>query len=536
MNRLPAWLEQAIFYEIYPQSYADSNGDGIGDLPGVIQKLDYIRSLGVNAIWLNPCFASPFQDAGYDVSDFYTVAPRYGTNDDLKRLFVEAERRGMRVILDLVAGHTSIEHPWFRESGRHERNPYSDWFVWTDNPWGWDDPGVRTVSGHAERAGSFVANFYYCQPALNYGYAYRDRPWQQAVDAPGPQAVRAELRNIMRFWLEMGASGFRVDMAGSLVKNDPGGHETARLWREMRDWLDGEFPDAVLVAEWANPRMSIAEGGFHADFCLPFGTPGWVALFRKDEKLGAGSDRYGWSFFDKSGHGNIRAFLDEYLENYSATKGLGHIAIPTGNHDVGPRFAHRRDADDLELAYLFLLTMPGTPFIYYGDEIGMLSVDGLSSKEGGYGRTAVRTPMQWDGGPNAGFSTAPASSLYLPIHPDPERPTVARQDADPASVLNRVRRLIALRTAHPALGASGDFEPVYAEAGKYPFIYLRSLGDERILVAINPADRPCETVLSGALISTDPELLHGHSGALSRQGDDWVIALPGVSAAVCRIG
>lgn len=535
MNRLPAWLEQAIFYQIYPQSYADSNGDGIGDLPGVIQKLDYIQALGVNAIWLNPCFDSPFQDAGYDVRDYYTVAPRYGTNDDLKRLFDEAKQRGIRVLLDLVPGHASIEHPWFQESSRHEPNPYSDWFVWTDSVWSWDNPGVRTVNGYSERDASFVTNFFYCQPALNYGFAYIDRPWQQPVDAPGPQAVREELRNIMRFWLEMGAGGFRVDMAGSLIKNDPGGRATASLWREMREWLEGAFPDAALVAEWARPRTSIVEGGFHMDFCLPFGTPGWVSLFRKSDGFGPGTDRYGWNFFDKSGHGNICAFLDEYMTNYSAVKGLGHIAIPTGNHDIGPRLGQRRDADDLELIFLFLLTMPGTPFIYYGDEIGMRGIDGLPSKEGAYGRTSVRTPMQWDDGPNAGFSTAPEHSLYLPVDLDPERPTVARQETDPGSVLNRVRRLTALRTAHPALGASGDFEPIYAEAGKHPFVYQRSLGSERILVAINPADRPCETVLPDGLIAADPELLHGYPDALMRQGDGWVIALPGVSGVVYRI-
>src|SRR5512146_2276410 len=216
----PEWLEKAIIYEIYPQSFYDTNGDGIGDLPGVIAKLDYVKSLGANAIWLNPCFESPFGDAGYDISDFYKVAPRYGTNEDLRRLFEEAKKRGIRVVLDLVAGHTSVECEWFKQSARHERNEYSDWYIWTPNLFNWGPAGSRHqfIAGMTERVGGYLPNFFPFQPALNYGFANPDpdQPWQQPVDAPGPRAVRAEMRNIMRFWLELGASGFRVDMALSL--------------------------------------------------------------------------------------------------------------------------------------------------------------------------------------------------------------------------------------------------------------------------------------------------------------------------------
>jgi glycosidase len=535
MKHIPNWLEQAIFYQIYPQSYADSNGDGIGDLPGLIQKLDYIQSLGVNAIWLNPCFDSPFLDAGYDVRDYYTIAARYGTNEDMKHLLDEASKRGIRIILDLVAGHTSIEHPWFKESCRHEVNPYTDWYIWTDSPWGWDDDGYCAISGHAERPASFIANFFYHQPALNYGYARIDRPWQQPIDAPGPRAVRAEMLNVMRFWLEMGASGFRVDMAGSLVKNDYGGQSTAAFWRETRTWLETEYPDAVLVSEWANPRLSIGQGGFHMDFYLPFGLPGWASLFRTPDESGCGVDIDGPHFFDKTGKGNIRTFLDEYIQVYRASRKLGHLAFSTGNHDDSPRLGHHRDAEELELIFLFLLTMPGTPFIYYGDEIGMRGVDGLPSKEGAYARTAVRTPMQWNDGPNAGFSTASKTEIYLPIHPDPHRRTVSCQEADPASTLNCVRRLTRLRKDHPALCASGEFEPIYAKTGKYPFAYLRSLDDERILVALNPADRPVEAALADTFNSTEPQLLYGYEDSLNRKGAGWTIGLPGVSAAVYRL-
>ena len=257
---MPDWLEKAVFYEIYPQSFFDSNGDGIGDLPGILQKLEYLQYLGINAVWLNPCFASPFQDAGYDISDFYQVAPRYGTNEDLRTLFEEAGRLGIRILLDLVPGHTSIEHPWFQASARHKHNEFSDWYIWTDSGWTWEVPGVRLVNGYGERDATFITNFFYCQPALNYGFANPDPnyPWQQPVDAPGPQQVRKELRNIMKFWLDLGASGFRVDMAASLIKNDPGWRETIKLWQEIRVWLTANtltrpsFPNGAAL----RPRLA----------------------------------------------------------------------------------------------------------------------------------------------------------------------------------------------------------------------------------------------------------------------------------------
>ncbi|MGC4005089.1 MAG: alpha-amylase family glycosyl hydrolase [Pirellulales bacterium] len=159
----PRWLEDAVFYQIYPQSFYDTNSDGIGDIPGIIAKLDYIQSIGVNALWLNPVFESPFADAGYDITDFYKVAPRYGTNKDLVRLFKESHRRGMRVCLDLVAGHTSIEHPWFKASAKPEQNKYSDWYIWTNTTWENGVPNV--IRGFSDRDGGYVSNFFYCQPA-----------------------------------------------------------------------------------------------------------------------------------------------------------------------------------------------------------------------------------------------------------------------------------------------------------------------------------------------------------------------------------
>jgi maltose alpha-D-glucosyltransferase/alpha-amylase len=523
------WLEHAVFYEIYPQSFLDTNGDGIGDLRGIIEKLPYLHSLGVTALWINPCFESPFRDAGYDISDFYRVAPRYGTNEDLRTLFAEARKLGLRVMLDLVAGHTSDQHPWYRESQRHERNRYTDWYIWTDSVWTWSAPNQQVVVGAAERDANYIPNFFCFQPALNYGYAQPDPklPWQQPVDAPGPRAVREELKKIMRFWFDLGASGFRVDMAGSLVKNDPDGRATAALWHEFRAWMDREYPDRALVSEWSEPRVAIP-AGFHMDFLLPFSKPGYKSLFRPTTPEAT-------AFFDSSGRGDIRRFLDEFEPLYAATRDHGFIAIPTGNHDTVPRLGDGKDPRELDVAYAFLLTMPGVPFIYYGDEIGLRSVAGLPSKEGGFGRTGARTPMQWDASPNAGFSAASADRLYLPIDSAADRPTVAAQEGDPHSTLNTVRALIALRQAHPALQASGAFAAVVARTGEVPFVYERSSGRERILVAVNPAARPCEVRLPATVKFSEVRKLAGEAEAFQDDARGWTVKLPAVSYAVVGI-
>jgi glycosidase len=532
---IPSWLEDAVFYEIYPQSYYDSNGDGIGDLPGIISKLDYIQSLGVTGLWINPCFVSPFQDAGYDVADYYRVAPRYGTNDDLRRLFTEAMRRGIRVLLDLVPGHTSIDHPWFKESCKPERNQYSDYYIWTDSAWKWEIPGYKVVSGYSQRNGCYITNFFYSQPALNYGFACPDpnQPWQQPINAPGPQKVRSELKNIMHYWLDMGASGFRVDMAGSLVKADPGLRETSKLWQEIREWVDMEFPEACLISEWGNPSQAIP-AGFHMDFTLPFGMPGYTALLRKHYDAGPGSDPYGFSFFEAAGHGNIMEFLDNYLFHYIQTNGKGLIAIPTGNHDINPRLGIGRTIDEIELVFLFLLSMPGVPFIYYGDEIGMRSVENLASKEGGYNRTGSRTPMQWSDDSNAGFSDAEPQKLYLPIDPDPQRPNVKQQENYPHSLLQRVRKLVAIRKTHPALQATARFEVIHAKAGKYPFVYKRSGDQEEYLIVLNPAADAVHVELE-VQTSHLPRTIYGADGIFTLQNGRLKLSIPGISGGIYQL-
>jgi maltose alpha-D-glucosyltransferase/alpha-amylase len=246
----------------------------------------------------------------------------------------------------------------------------------------------------------------------------------------------------------------------------------------------------------------------------------------------------GFSFFDAEGLGNIVEFVNEHQVRYDATREAGYICMFSGNHDVVPRLGKGRTFRDLKLAFAFLLTMPGVPKLYYGDEIGMVGVPGLPSKEGGYMRTEVRTPMQWSHERNAGFSTAGTEQLYLPVEGDLDGRTVADQEHDPDSLLNAVRTLARLRLDHPALGNRSAYQVVYARPGRYPFAFLRYAGEERIVVAINPADRPVQVALPGDALSATqeaPQAIWGVEGGLARAGEGWTIALPGVSAGIYQI-
>ncbi|MEJ2306524.1 MAG: alpha-amylase family glycosyl hydrolase [candidate division WOR-3 bacterium] len=389
----PDWLHTAVFYQIYPQTFYDSNGDGIGDLEGIIQKLDYVKNLGVDGFWINPFFESPFHDAGYDVSDYYKVAPRYGTNVDAKFMFEEVEKRGLKVLFDYVISYTSIEHPWFKESAKQEKNKYSNWYIWTDNTWLNPPEEYRDafIKGYSRRNGQFMRNFYWSQPALNFGFAAPEEDWMLPIDHPDLLAMQEELKKVLRFWMDMGADGFRADMAGALVKNahvrkgdkffskrDKG---TKIFWNKIRSIIDKEYPGSFMVAEWSYPEAALDGGGFHADFYHWF--QGYNDLLQKESWRILNGYSEGHSFFDKEGKGNITNFLKSYLEQYEKTKGKGYINLPLGNHDLS-RLNIERSTDDLEIIFAFSLTMPGVPFIFYGNEIGMRQLYGLPYVEGAY--------------------------------------------------------------------------------------------------------------------------------------------------------
>ncbi len=540
----PEWSHNAVFYQIYPQTYYDTDGDGIGDLKGIIEKMDYIKSLGVDAIWLNPFFDSPFRDAGYDISDYYKVAPRYGTNEDAKRLFAEAHKRGIKVIFDWVISYTSIDHPWFVESAKQEPNKYSNWYIWTNNTWVNPPDAYKDsfIKGYSRRNGQFMRNFYWSQPALNFGFAKPEEPWMLPTDHPDIKAMKEELKNVLRFWMDMGADGFRADMAGALVKNanitgndqffnarDEG---TKQFWQEIRQLMDKEYPGSFMVAEWSGPKDAL-DNAFHTDFFHWFW--GYNDLTQKESWRILNGYSEGHSFFDKEGKGNIKTFLDSYMEQYLATKDIGYITIPMGNHD-NARINVNRSYKELEMIYAFGLTMPGIPFVYYGNEIGMRQLYNMPNVEGAYPpRSGNRTPMQWAQGKNLGFSTGDPSNLYLPVDNAPDAPTVDVQEKDSKSLLNNFRKLVNIKGNEVALTAYAEFVPVYAKENSYPFIYARASGNEVILCVFNPANRPEKADFKINLKVKGFTLLAGDELKIKAKGENISVEVPAISYALYKL-
>lgn len=497
------WIDNAVFYQIYPQSFKDSNADGIGDFRGIISKLDYIKDTGFNAIWINPCFESPFNDAGYDVSDFYKAAPRYGTNEDLRELFEKAHAMDMHVLLDLVPGHTSYMHPWFKESMKQQKNEYTDRYVWTDYV-GRDTSSVVGVNGWlrgiSDRNGACAVNYLACQPALNFGFAEitdKENHWQLKPEAEGPRKNIEEIKKIVSFWLDMGCDGFRVDMAGSLVKNDYDQEQTIKIWYEINRDIHQKYPDAVMISEWGEPTRAL-RGGFDADFLLAFGPSHYMDLFRNANMMDFESNT---NYFSKTGKGDLTEFKKAYKLFYEQAKKGGMVCIPSGNHDL-PRLTAYMNEDDIKLAFVFLLTMPGAPFVYYGDEIAMKYIKDMPSKEGGYHRTGSRTPMQWDTTLNAGFSSAKECELYLPQDTDKNRPNVKTEMQKDNSVYDTVKKLLSLRKSVESLGNTAAFEFVEISDNPYPLAYVRGDGNEKVIVVINPSDKyaQCDNLNIGKIL------------------------------------
>lgn len=571
----PEWLQSAVIYQVYPSSFKDSDGDGIGDIKGVISKLDYIESLGVSAIWFNPLFVSGWIDGGYDVIDYYRVDPRFGTNTDLVELIDQAHERGIRVLLDLVPGHTSDKHPWFLESAEDKDLRYSDYFIWSDrlpdrkaaedleemlkDPNYMQNTRGKWMKSEYPRNKFYYKNFYACQPALNFGFANPDpsHPWEQSPDAPGPRAVKRELKNIISFWYDKGVDGFRVDMANSLVKNDTDMAQTMKLWREIRSWSDQNYPGRVLMAEWNDPKYCLA-AGFHMDMYLNRTTASnRLMYFDRKHQADGGSyfsldgckpsvrDLYGnpWpeDKVDRSVNpaSALKEYYDYFTDALSWTKDWGYFASITGNHDhLRLNTGGRNSPDQLRVMLSWILTTP-LPILYYGDEVGVRSLADMPNVEGanhnGKERAGARSPMQWDGCANAGFSTCPPDKLYLPVCPEwtpatsypkylawkeagskkptgPGAPTVESQESDPVSLLNWTRTLISLRKRTPAFWADSAFTPAFNQKSPYPMVYTRSDGKETWIVALNPTGKkqavklPAE-ITGGAAVS--PELSYG---------------------------
>lgn len=539
----------------------DSDGNGIGDIPGIISKLDYVKSLGVDAIWMNPIFESGWFDGGYDIKDYFKVDPRFGSNADVKRLVEEAHKRGLKVCLDLVPGHSSNQAEWFIKSATEGPDGrYADYYIFSDvisakdsadiikrraledpdnsklGPWVPTEEAKTGKPLNGKYRGNFyLKNYYPCQPALNFGYANPDpsKPWQQPVNAPGPKAVRRELKNIMAYWFDLGVDGFRVDMAASLVKNDKDKKETMKLWKEMREWIDREYPGKVLISEWGVPEQALP-AGFDVDFLLIHRSPGFKQLTRgsvKDKSVG--EDAY----FVKNGKGGIDKFIEEYGKKYSDTRDFGYISLFSANHDINRLNSEGRDTpDQIKTFMTFLLTTPCVPFIHYGDEIMMRNVKGLPSVEGSREeRSGTRTPMQWDNSPSVGFSSASPENLYLPVFTDNGKLTVETQDKDPNSVLNFVRELIKVRHEHPALANDGDWQTLSDINNPYPWIYSRNNGEDTYVIALNPGEKKAEAIIEIPTAKRlQPILVNGKATTdITKKGIR--IKLAGISSAIFKI-
>jgi alpha-glucosidase len=511
-KRADIWWRNGVFYQIYPRSFQDSNGDGVGDIRGIIERLPYVKALGVDAIWLSPVFPSPMADFGYDISDYVGIDPLFGAMPDFDALVSAAHAAGLKIILDLVPNHTSDQHPWFVESRSSRDNPKRDWYLWR---------GPRADGGAPNNWMSEFGGSAWAYDVKTRQYYYHAFLAQQPDLNWRNPAVRKAIYDVMRFWLRRGVDGFRVDVIWHLIKdeqfrdNPPNPEfrshrppheallprytadqaEVQDVIAEMRRIID-EFDDRVLIGE----------------IYLPFER--LVAYYGKDL---AGA-HLPFNFALLSAPWNARA-IEKIVAEYEAVLPAG--AWPNwvlGNHDR-PRVASRVGPAQARVAAMLLLTLRGTPTLYYGDEIGMHQVaiapdqvrDPFEKNVPGIGvgRDGCRTPMQWDATPQAGFSTA---QPWLPLPDDYVHENAANLAADKQSILSLYRALIGLRKQTPAL-VTGAYVPLAAEGEL--LLYKRQDEEGSLLIALNLGDEPVS--VRSDTISLSGEILL--STAMDREGE-----------------
>lgn len=483
------WYKDAVFYEVYVRAFYDSNGDGHGDIPGLRQKLAYLNDLGVDCLWLLPIYPSPLKDDGYDIADYYNILPAYGTLDDFKQLVDTAHEYGMRVITDLVLNHTSDQHPWFQAARKNRGSSYRDYYVWSDTDqkyaearivfldteksnWTWDD----------EAGQYYWHRFYASQPDLNF-----DNP-----------AVQQEMKKVMKYWLELGVDGFRADAVpylfereGTNCENLPESHA---YLKEVRRFIDQHFPGRILLAEanqWPEDVCPyFGEGDeFHMGFHFPVMPRLFMAIARGD------SEPIKW-ILDQTppipGSCQWCIFLRNHDEltlemvTEEERQWMWDIYAPEPRMRLNLGIRRRlapllgNDMRKIRLVNSLLFSLPGSPIIYYGDEIGMGDNILLPDRDG------VRTPMQWDPSPNVGFSTAKADDLYAPVITDhefgPDRVSVLAQMKDPGSLFNLIKEMITVRREYRAL-RRGQFE--WAEIDDSRILAYWRTEEQQYLLVVN---------------------------------------------------
>lgn len=497
------WYKSGVIYELYVKGFRDSNGNGRGDIRGVIEKLDYLQRLGISCIWLLPIYPSPGRDDGYDIMDYYQIHPDYGTLDDFRTLIEEAHGRNIRVMTDLVVNHTSDAHPWFVDAKRGPDSPYFDYYVWSEHPEKYRD--ARIIFTDSE-----VSNWTFCKENGLY-YWHRFFHHQPDLNFDNP-AVRDEMKKIMRYWLDFGLDGFRVDAVPYLFEREGTScenlEETHEYIREIRAIVDAEYPGRVLLAEanqWPEDLLPYFGDGdeFHMAFNFPLMPRLFMALKQEHhgpvidimKRLPAIPDNCQWAIFLRNhDEMTLEMVTDEerdymfnaYAEDPQMRLNLGirrRLAPLLGN-----------DRRKIELLYAILLTLPGAPVIYYGDEIGMGDNIYLGDRNG------VRTPMHWNENRNAGFSETKPSRLYAPVITDPvynyNSVNVEEEENNPVSLLNWLKRFIAMRREHPVFGqAALDF--LYPE-NKRVLVYHLERDDDSMLCVFNlsGSSQPVEIDLS----------------------------------------
>ena len=486
----PLWYKDAVIYQVHVRTFQDSNGDGIGDFPGLTQKMDYVQELGTTALWLMPFFPSPLRDDGYDIADYRSVHPSYGTLDDFKKFLASAHERGIRIIIELVLNHTSDQHPWFQESRSSRDNPKRNWYVWSETDTRYK--GARIIFLDTE-----MSNWAWDPISKSY-YWHRFFSHQPDLNFDNPE-VREEIWQVMKFWLEMGVDGFRLDAVPYLVEREGTNcenlPETHLILKNLRHRLDQEYPGRMILAEanqWpADLRPYFGEGDeFHMAFHFPLMPRMFMGLKLEDRKpiteiLQQTPEIPGscqWCLFLRN-HDELTLEMvtdmerDYMYDSYARSKGMRL------NLGIRRRLASLLDNDRrrVELMNGMLLSLPGTPIIYYGDEIGMGDNIYLGDRNG------VRTPMQWSGGWNAGFSSADPESLYSPLISNPvygyQAVNVLSQKRSEHSLLSWMQHIIRVRRSTPVFGA-GSIEFLYP-ANHRVLAYIRKLGNEVVLVVNN---------------------------------------------------
>jgi maltose alpha-D-glucosyltransferase/alpha-amylase len=486
----PLWYKDAVFYELHVKAYSDANGDGMGDFPGLVGRLDHLKGLGVDCIWLLPMYPSPFRDDGYDISDYCAIHPGYGTLEDFEAFLGAAHERGLRVITELVLNHTSDQHPWFREARSSPDSPLRDYYVWSDT----DDRyrGVRIIFRDTE-----MSNWAW-DPVSKAYYWHRFFSHQPDLNFDNP-AVREEMWKVMRFWLELGVDGFRVDAVPYLVEREGTScenlPETHEVVRELRRRMDAEFPGRMLLAEanmWPEDvRPYFGDGdGFHMAFHFPLMPRIFMALRLEDKKplveivertpeIPAACQ---WGLFLRN-HDELTLEMVTDAERDYMYAEYAKDPVARINLGIRRRLAPLLDGDRrrIELMNALLFSLPGSPVLYYGDEIGMGDNVYLGDRNG------VRTPMQWTGGWNSGFSIADPERLYQPLISNPvygyQAVNVESQRRQENSLLSWTKRLIQVRRSTRVFGR-GTVEFVVA-ANHRVLAYVRSLDLEKVLVVSN---------------------------------------------------